>query len=114
MGDSFAKGFILLTWLVVAIMSLGGLLVVAALRYADNVMKGMSVVASLVLSGMLSTLAFGTSLSAIFVLATTVICAAMFLYQAVPFVATSDAVKSDEETPEDPLKVQMMISKGSK
>jgi len=107
------KGFVPLTWVVVAVMSLGGLIVVAALRYADNVMKGMSVVASLVLSGMWSALAFGTSLSAIFVLATIVICAAMFLYQAVPFVASPDAAQnhavpstigntvagSDEETP---------------
>merc|ERR1712151_1456780 len=117
------KGFVPLTWVVVAVMSLGGLIVVAALRYADNVMKGMSVVASLVLSGMWSALAFGTSLSAIFVLATIVICAAMFLYQAVPFVATPDAAQNyavprtvvspgkkaaenDQETPQEPLKVE--------
>jgi UDP-sugar transporter A1/2/3 len=132
--DSLMKGFVPLTWVVVAVMSLGGLIVVAALRYADNVMKGMSVVASLVLSGMWSALAFGTSLSAIFVLATIVICAAMFLYQAVPFVASSDtaqnhavlrtisrtavspgkkAAESDEETPEEPMRVETMTPKGS-
>jgi UDP-sugar transporter A1/2/3 len=91
---SLMKGFVPLTWVVVAVMSLGGLIVVAALRYADNVMKGMSVVASLILSGMWSALAFGTTLSAIFVIATIVICAAMFLYQAVPFVASPDAAQN--------------------
>ncbi|CAK0792729.1 unnamed protein product [Prorocentrum cordatum] len=121
--DSLMRGFVPLTWVVVAVMSLGGLIVVAALRYADNVMKGMSVVASLVLSGVWSALAFGTSLSAVFVIATIVICAAMFLYQAVPFMATSDAsravvssskvAKSDEEAPREPLEAEEMTSKGS-
>lgn len=84
MLDSFGKGFIPFTWVAILVMSIGGLIVVAALKYADNVMKGMAVVASLLVTSVISSAVLGSKISPVFVLATVIICCSMFLYQAVP------------------------------
>lgn len=82
--DSFGKGFNFYTWLVIAVMAVGGLIVVMALKHADNVMKGMAVVASLIVTSLTSTVVLGSSISPLFGLATIIICCSMYLYQAAP------------------------------
>merc|ERR1712066_1080099 len=77
-------GFIPLTWVLIATISLGGLVVVAVLRLADNVLKGISMVFSLLLSGVASTLMFGTGMGSVFCIASIVICCSVFLYQFAP------------------------------
>mmetsp|Transcript_47925 Transcript_47925/g.145750 ORF Transcript_47925/g.145750 Transcript_47925/m.145750 type:complete len:341 (-) Transcript_47925:31-1053(-) len=83
LADLF-DGFILATWAVVATLSLGGLVVVAVLRYADNVLKGMSMVFALLLSGVLSALLFRSKIGAVFCVASIIICSSVFLYQHTP------------------------------
>lgn len=75
------EGFVPLTWAVIAIISLGGLTVVALLRYADNLLKGISMVFSLLLSGAVSLLFFGTELGIVFCIAAIIIVCSVFLYQ---------------------------------
>mmetsp|Transcript_13782 Transcript_13782/g.30031 ORF Transcript_13782/g.30031 Transcript_13782/m.30031 type:complete len:342 (-) Transcript_13782:57-1082(-) len=84
-GDaSVFDGFIPLTWAVLAMISLGGLTVVAVLRYADNLLKGISMVFSLLLSGVVSLILFDTEIGVVFVVAAIIICSSVFLYQATP------------------------------
>mmetsp|Transcript_18594 Transcript_18594/g.51926 ORF Transcript_18594/g.51926 Transcript_18594/m.51926 type:complete len:347 (-) Transcript_18594:186-1226(-) len=90
-------GFIPLTWGVVAIISLGGLTVVAVLRYADNLLKGISMVFSLLLSGFVSLLMFQTEIGIVFCVAAVVICCSVFLYQASP--TTVSAIDDREGRP---------------
>eukprot|EP00425_Heterocapsa_triquetra_P022468 CAMPEP_0195150044 /NCGR_PEP_ID=MMETSP0448-20130528/178150_1 /TAXON_ID=66468 /ORGANISM="Heterocapsa triquestra, Strain CCMP 448" /LENGTH=312 /DNA_ID=CAMNT_0040188711 /DNA_START=1 /DNA_END=936 /DNA_ORIENTATION=+ len=70
-----------MTWVVVSMVSVGGLIVVAVLRYADNVLKGISIVFSLLLSGLFSSILLGTGLGPVFCLAAVVICCSVYLYQ---------------------------------
>lgn len=86
-GDSdteFLSGFIPLTWVLVVTIALGGLVVVAVLRLADNVLKGISMVFSLMLSGVASSLLLGTSMGSVFCIASIIICCSVFLYQFTP------------------------------
>lgn len=84
--DSFdmLDGFIALTWVVIAVISLGGLVVVAVLRYADNVLKGMSMVFALLLSGVASVMFFATHIGSVFCVSAVIICCSVFLYQHTP------------------------------
>jgi len=75
------SGFIPLTWVLILTIAGGGLVVVAVLRLADNVLKGISMVFSLLLSGVASSLMFGTSMGPIFCIASIIICCSVYLYQ---------------------------------
>jgi len=59
---------------------LGGLTVAAVLKYADAILKGYSSALSVVLTGVLSTFLFGTSLSALYVLGITNVVVSIVLY----------------------------------
>lgn len=53
-------------WISIVDSTVGGLLVAAVLKYADAVLKGYATAISVVITGILSMLLFGTSLSAIY------------------------------------------------
>lgn len=77
-------GFTTLTWMLVLTISLGGLTVVAVLRVADNVLKGMAMVFSLLLSGTASQILFEAPIGPVFCIAGLIICCSVFLYQHKP------------------------------
>ena len=61
---------------------LGGLMVAAVLKYADSVLKGYATAISVILTGTLSWLLFGTSLSVIYGLGIVNVISAVLLYNA--------------------------------
>lgn len=67
---------------VVAVVSsaLGGLIVSAVLKYADSVLKGYATSASVILTGLLSALLFGTSIDLHFMLAVVNVTCSIALY----------------------------------
>ena len=60
--------------------ALGGLIVAAVLKYADSVLKGYATAASVILTGWLSVVFFGTTLDLHFVLAMVTVICSIFLY----------------------------------
>ena len=60
----------------------GGLTVAAVLKYADAVLKGYATAISVLLTGVLSMVLFGTELSVEYALGMTNVLAAVFLYNA--------------------------------
>lgn len=89
------EGFVPLTWAVVSVISLGGIVVVAVLRVADNVLKGISMVFALLVSSVLSRVMFATQIGLVFCVAAVIICCSVFLYQA-PAAATASPPASKE------------------
>ena len=64
----------------VASSALGGLIVSAVLKYADSVLKGYATATSVILTGVLSSVFFGTSLDLHFILAVVNVCCSIALY----------------------------------
>jgi solute carrier family 35 (UDP-sugar transporter), member A1/2/3 len=60
--------------------ALGGLIVAAVLKYADSVLKGYATAVSVILTGVLSMLLFGTELSAVYFLGIVNVVTAVLLY----------------------------------
>ena len=69
---------------VVAVVSsaLGGIIVSAVLKHADSVLKGYATAASVVLTGILSSLFFGTSLDSYFIWATVIVTYSIQMYNS--------------------------------
>ena len=73
------------TWLLHSALRQGGnslLTVAAVLKYADAVLKGYATAISVLLTGVLSMVLFGTELSVEYALGMTNVLAAVFLYNA--------------------------------
>ena len=64
--------------------ALGGLIVAAVLKYADSVLKGYATAASVILTGVLSAIFFGTVLDTHFFLAVVTVTCSISLYQTPP------------------------------
>lgn len=60
--------------------ALGGLIVASVLKYADSVLKGYATAMSVLLTGVLSMLLFGTSLGAIYGMGIVNVVVAVLLY----------------------------------
>lgn len=73
-------GFDLAAVMSVVSSALGGLIVAAVLKYADSVLKGYATAASVILTGWLSVVFFGTTLDLHFVLAMVTVICSIFLY----------------------------------
>ena len=74
------RGFDHRAVIAVASSALGGLIVSAVLKYADSVLKGYATAISVILTGILSALFFGTSLDLHFTLAVVNVCCSIALY----------------------------------
>jgi len=77
-------GFDRAAMLAVGSSALGGLIVSAVLKYADSVLKGYATAASVVCTGALSAVLFGTELDSYFVLAAITVTASINLYNSKP------------------------------
>jgi len=79
---SLLHGFVDMTWGVVLMMSLGGLIVVPVLRYADSILKSIAMIVALLLSTVLSVVLFDTAIGPFFCAAAIIICSSVFIYQS--------------------------------
>ena len=91
-------GFVFSAWLVVALNAAGGLLVAAAMRYADNVLKTLASSLSIVVSTVAATVFLAAPApSSRFVLGSAIVVGAIYVYGAAPKKA---AVESRAEAAE--------------
>nr|KAG5705600.1 hypothetical protein BaRGS_034798 [Batillaria attramentaria] len=82
--QGFLYGYDYVVWTVVALQSLGGLLVAAVIKYADNILKGFSTAGSILLSCFASVYMFDFHMTKQFVLGTTLVILAVYLYSSFP------------------------------
>ncbi|KAI8646602.1 UDP-galactose transporter [Parasitella parasitica] len=69
-----------LTWTVIAIQALGGLIVALVVKYADNILKGFATSISIILSSVISVWLFNFSFSGSFLLGAALVIYATYLY----------------------------------
>jgi len=99
---AFCHGFTGWVWLLVSLQAGGGLLVAAIIKYADNVLKGMATGVSVVTGTLLSTMLFGTSLDAQFILGSFMILTSVYLFSnAIPCKRKSTRERSRSESDEE-------------
>lgn len=79
--DGFFQGYSRLTWAVVALQALGGLVVAAVIKYADNILKGFATSLSIILSTLISYFWLQDFVpTSVFFLGAILVIAATFLY----------------------------------
>ncbi len=76
----FMHGFTKCVYFVIVLQAGGGLLVAAVIKYADNVLKDMATGVSILLSTLVSTYLFGTTLSMQFAFGAAIIVASVYLF----------------------------------
>lgn len=76
----FFYGYQFVTWLAVLNQALGGLLVAVVIKYADNILKGYATSISIIVSSVCSVYLFDFVISAMFIIGSTLVIAATFLY----------------------------------
>jgi len=88
-------GFDTAAMVAVVSSALGGLIVSAVLKYADSVLKGYATVISVILTGLLSALIFGTSIDVHFLLAAVTVTCSIMLYNQDTAAAKAELVVPD-------------------
>jgi len=76
----FFHGFSAWVWVLVSLQAGGGLLVAAVIKYADNVLKGMSTGVAVVFSTICSIFFFGTPLTVQFSIGATIILTSVYFF----------------------------------
>ncbi|KAM7539889.1 hypothetical protein Aperf_G00000022562 [Anoplocephala perfoliata] len=89
-GDNVAEkgffyGFDWLVWVVIALQSIGGIIVALVVKYADNILKGFACSASIVITCVISVVFANASLSWSFLFGATCVVTAVILYSAFPY-----------------------------
>lgn len=69
-----------LTWTVIAIQAIGGLIVALVVKYADNILKGFATSISIILSSIVSVWLFNFTFSGSFILGAALVIYATYLY----------------------------------
>ena len=80
-GYRFFRGFSAFTWALVAVHALGGLLVAAVVKYADNILKGFATAVAIIVSGAVAAVLWQYIPTAAFVAGCTVVIVAIVMYQ---------------------------------
>ncbi|KAK7101673.1 UDP-N-acetylglucosamine transporter-like [Littorina saxatilis] len=83
-NQGFFYGYDGLVWTVVSLQSLGGLLVAAVMKYADNILKGFSTAGSILLSCVASVYIFDFKMDDIFIIGMSSVLVAVYLYSSYP------------------------------
>ncbi|KAM7054348.1 UDP-N-acetylglucosamine transporter isoform 2-T5 [Molossus nigricans] len=79
--NGFFQGYNRLTWIVVALQALGGLVIAAVIKYADNILKGFATSLSIILSTLISYFWLQDFVpTSVFFLGAILVIAATFLY----------------------------------
>jgi len=86
-------GFDLLAWSVVILKALGGLLVAAVVKYADNVLKTYATAIAIILTCVVSCVGAKTAPSLVFLQGMTMVIASIFLYNLEGFGGGSKSTK---------------------
>ncbi|KAB0392145.1 hypothetical protein E2I00_012413 [Balaenoptera physalus] len=76
----FFYGYTYYVWLVIFLASVGGLYTSVVVKYTDNIMKGFSAAAAIVLSTIASVMLFGLQITLTFALGTLLVCVSIYLY----------------------------------
>ncbi|XP_053325669.1 UDP-N-acetylglucosamine transporter isoform X2 [Spea bombifrons] len=83
--DGFFQGYNNLTWAVVALQALGGLVIAAVIKYADNILKGFATSLSIILSTLISYFWLQDFIpTSVFFVGAMFVISATFLYGYVP------------------------------
>ncbi len=110
MEKGFFQGYGLYVYIVIATQACGGLLVAVVMRYADNILKGFATSVSIILATAISAFLFGVPISALFLMGTTLVISAVYIYGKYPAASVPEKVQlpahrkltgSDIETTED-------------
>jgi UDP-sugar transporter A1/2/3 len=76
----FFHGYNSMVWFVICVQAIGGLIVAAVVKYADNVLKGLATSLSILLSALVSTVLFDFGLTTMFLVGAVAVISAVFLY----------------------------------
>jgi UDP-sugar transporter A1/2/3 len=76
----FFTNYTALTWIVIAIQAIGGLIVALVVKYADNILKGFATSISIILSSIVSAWLFNFTFSGAFILGAALVIYATYLY----------------------------------
>lgn len=76
----FFFGYSTLVWLVIIQQAVGGLIVAAVVRYADNILKGFATSISIIISALASVYLFGFILTILFGIGTILVVVSIYLY----------------------------------
>ncbi|XP_029800585.1 CMP-sialic acid transporter isoform X2 [Suricata suricatta] len=76
----FFYGYTYYVWFVIFLASVGGLYTSVVVKYTDNIMKGFSAAAAIVLSTIASVMLFGLQITPTFALGTLLVCVSIYLY----------------------------------
>lgn len=76
----FFYGYTYYVWFVIFLASVGGLYTSVVVKYTDNIMKGFSAAAAIVLSTVASVILFGLQITLSFTLGALLVCVSIYLY----------------------------------
>ncbi|KAG1220626.1 hypothetical protein G6F68_021147 [Rhizopus microsporus] len=76
----FFANYTALTWIVIGIQAIGGLIVALVVKYADNILKGFATSISIILSSIVSAWLFSFAFSGTFILGAAMVIYATYLY----------------------------------
>ncbi|NXS00663.1 S35A1 protein, partial [Oxylabes madagascariensis] len=76
----FFYGYTYYVWFVVFLASVGGIYTSVVVKYTDNIMKGFSAAAAIVLSTVASVILFGLQITVTFSLGALLVCISIYLY----------------------------------
>ncbi|KAM3930615.1 CMP-sialic acid transporter [Leptodactylus fuscus] len=80
MKKGFFYGYTYLVWFVVLLASVGGLYTSVVVKYTDNIMKGFSAAAAIVISTIASVLIFGLQITLTFTVGALLVCVSIYTY----------------------------------
>ena len=84
----FFVGYDYVVWIVVAMTSLGGLMVAVVVKYADNILKGFATSSAIVLSSIASMYFFDFQISLQFMAGSSMVVSAVYIYSKYELPAT--------------------------
>ncbi|XP_018120938.1 CMP-sialic acid transporter [Xenopus laevis] len=80
MEKGFFYGYSFLVWIVIFLASVGGLYTSVVVKYTDNIMKGFSAAAAIVLSTVASVILFGLQITFTFAIGALFVCVSIYIY----------------------------------
>ena len=83
----FLFGYNTLVWLVIFMQAFGGLLVAVVVKFADNILKGFATSFAIILSCFVSVYLFDFHISMNFLIGTTLVVVAIYIYSKMPYQA---------------------------
>jgi solute carrier family 35 (UDP-sugar transporter), member A1/2/3 len=79
--DGFFQNYNMMVWVVIALQGLGGLVIAAVIKYADNILKSFGTSLSIIVTGLISYYFLDDfTISMYFTMGTALVIASVFLY----------------------------------